>query len=497
LPNSAPAAAAALITLAFGWACAAFVAQPALATFADDSMSYLVMAQVFSPWHDASAPVREAFVREAFYPPLFPLLLALAGATHDTARAYVASAVMLAACLPVLYLFSTRLLSTRWAAVAAVAITAILPALWINAKGILSEPLYCLALLGVIWAAERRHVGILVLCVTALVLTRTAGVALVAAYAAWALTQRDRMRLIVPVAFAAMAYGVWLLLRPAGTADLNVAFLAQQGWRPDFGRQAQSIAEAWIGSLMIYWVEDRPVRTALAGLAGILALSGLIVRLAGNKADAWVMSAYVLTFLLWPFHDQMGRFIFPALPVLVVYGFYAAETFARAGGRSALVGHAVAAVLIASLAAPALAFLHQRSTGPTPYPDMVDWYRYPDWREAQRRADIHIGLLQDMRTIADKTPESARVMWVTPGYIALLAGRRGVPAPDSRQSAEAYRAALAASGADYVFLSAYHPRDTLSDAAWQSGLRALSGRFEATNVRKHGEAVASILFRVK
>jgi len=66
----------ALATLVFAAACTAFVWQPGLASFADDSVSYLVIAQVFSPWQSASPPVADAFVREAFYPPLFPLALA-------------------------------------------------------------------------------------------------------------------------------------------------------------------------------------------------------------------------------------------------------------------------------------------------------------------------------------------------------------------------------------------------------------------------------------
>src|SRR4029079_12161382 len=50
------AAAVAILALAFAWACAAFVRQPTLAGFADDSVSYLVMAQVFPPYLDASPP---------------------------------------------------------------------------------------------------------------------------------------------------------------------------------------------------------------------------------------------------------------------------------------------------------------------------------------------------------------------------------------------------------------------------------------------------------
>ena len=154
--NALPAAAVALVTLAFAYACAAFVWQPTLATFADDSVSYLVMAQVFSPWQAATPAVAAAFSREAFYPPLFPMVLALAGAAHQIAWAHVLTALLLAACLPLVYLLGARWLEDRRAAVAAVLCVALLPALWVNAKGILSEPLFCLLLLATLWALETQ-----------------------------------------------------------------------------------------------------------------------------------------------------------------------------------------------------------------------------------------------------------------------------------------------------------------------------------------------------
>ena len=137
-----PDLALAALVAAFAFACARFVWQPTLATFADDSVSYLVMAQVFSPYQAASPAVIEAFPREAFYPPLFPLLLALAGAAHDIAWAHVATALMLAAALPFVYLLGVRWLGGRGAALAAVACIALAPSLWINSKGILSETLF-------------------------------------------------------------------------------------------------------------------------------------------------------------------------------------------------------------------------------------------------------------------------------------------------------------------------------------------------------------------
>src|SRR5688572_7172943 len=215
------------LTLVFAWLSVAFVRQPMLASFADDSVSYLVMAQVFSPWQAASVPVAEAFAREGFYPPLFPLLLALVGAGHDVARAYAVGALLLAACLPLVYLLGRRWLGSSWAAVAAAATVALLPALWIQAKGILSEPLFCLLLLGLLCVLESKRQWPLVLLMVGLALTRTVGLAVLAGYAAWALMQKDRLRLLMPVLCGFLAYAAWVMLRPSDVADANTRLMRE------------------------------------------------------------------------------------------------------------------------------------------------------------------------------------------------------------------------------------------------------------------------------
>src|SRR6185436_17927875 len=146
MPRALPDLAAVALTAAFALACAVFVWQPALATFADDSVSYLVMAQAFSPFEAASPAVAGAFAREAFYPPLFPLVLALTGAAQNIAWAHAVTALLLAASLPLVYLLGLHWLGSRGPALAALACIALLPAMWIHSKGILSETLFCLLL---------------------------------------------------------------------------------------------------------------------------------------------------------------------------------------------------------------------------------------------------------------------------------------------------------------------------------------------------------------
>jgi len=514
-----PAIAVAFLTLAFACACAAFVWQPTLATFADDSVSYLVMAQVFSPWNVASPAVAAAFAREAFYPPLFPLILALFGAAHQLAWAHALTALLIAGWIPLVYVLGARWFDDRRAAAAAAFCVALLPALWVNAKGILSEPLLGLLLLATFCLidgaeSERRRIWLLALLMAAMMLTRTAALPMIAAYALWALTRRgqqasSRARAALPALVAIAAYGAWMLLRPAATSDSYAQIVGEQGAvflgaaspaaaiGASLLRQANAMSEAWVTSLLIYWVDGQPVRMLLAGAIGGLGLAGMAIRLLAGKPDGWMTAGYVATFLIWPFYDQMGRFLFPILPVLVLYAFWAAGQALRLLSRPALLGSGLIAILLLSLTVPALAFMFQRAQAPGRYAEIIDWYSTPGLSEARARAQRHLDLFEDMEAIKSLTRPEDRVMWVAPSYIALLAGRRGLPAPDSALPSGAYRDAVRASGADYVFLSLYNPRDTIRPHAWQAGNRALVDKAEVVHLRTQegGSMVTSILLK--
>jgi hypothetical protein len=513
-----PDVAVMLLTVAFAAACATFVWQPSLASFADDSVSYLVMAQVFSPWQPAAQPVAEAFVREAFYPPLFPMVLALAGAAHDMAFAHAITALLLAGCLPALYLLGKRWLDNKWAAAVVVAVTTLLPSLWIHVKGILSEPLFCLLLivtLGVLEAEQndRKRQWILAALMAAMVLTRTVGFVVVAAYALWAISRRGqpfsaRAHALLPAFFTAFAYAAWVLMRPAGTVDdyMHIVFergqtiiTADHPWAAlgySLVRQANSLAEAWVGALLLFWVEGRPLRVALAGVVGVLAAAGVVLRFAAGKPDAWMTTAYLATFLIWPFYDQMTRFLFPILPVLVLYAFWAGHAALRALGRPPALAHGLLVLLLISLAVPALGFIYQRSKAEGRHVEMTDWYRTPDLNEARMRAGTHLDLLADMESIRALTQPGDRIMWVVPSYIALLADRRGVPAPAPELAPADYRKAVLGSGPDFVFLSVYHPRDTIRDTAWRAGRAALDEDAQIVHVRRRADgSPGSLLLR--
>ncbi|MBV8029985.1 MAG: hypothetical protein JO035_00600 [Betaproteobacteria bacterium] len=496
-----PHLATAAITVVFALVCSAFVYQATLSSFADDSVSYLVMAQTFSPWQSAGLPVREAFAAETTYPPLFPLVLALSGLSHDIGGAHVAVALLLAACLAVQYLVALRWLGRPALAVAAVAVTATLPCMWVHAKGILSEPLFLLVALLLLSALEsRRRPVALALLFAALALTRTVGLVMVLAWAAASQARRlsssQRWQQAWPALAAVGAYALWVLLRPA-VPDQYASVVAENARglagseaiipaiAARVASQAQAMGEAWVAALELFRTEDRPGRTLVAVVLGLFAIAGLSLRLRGGKQDPWMMIAYLAVYLVWPYPAQMSRFLFPLVPILVLYAFYAAAALAERAPRWSRAAPLVAAAPFLALSAPALAFIAERARlgHPEGFSAITDWYTTPDLALARRRASVHLDLLEDMSMIREKVPPGERVMWVTPAYIALLADRPGVSAPSPELPTVEYLQFVQASGVRYVFLSRYHPRRTTSEADWRKGLEVLPGLGDALAAR--------------
>jgi 4-amino-4-deoxy-L-arabinose transferase-like glycosyltransferase len=200
----APALAA--LGAAVAAAAVAFLWQPGLDSLYDDSVSYLLMAQRFTPFHALEPAVAAAAAHEK-YPPLFALLLAASGGAYDWRIAHAVVALCFAASVVMLVLFTAGLTGSRLVGLIAGSAYALLPGSWIIAKGILSEYPYIALTLTALWvyrnwderpATRRTTLGFGVL-LAAVMLTRTVGVALLGAIALaelWRFARaRDRERM--------------------------------------------------------------------------------------------------------------------------------------------------------------------------------------------------------------------------------------------------------------------------------------------------------------
>jgi len=471
-----------LIAIGAGAAAAAFAWQPGLASFHDDSVSYLVMAQAFSPWHAASAPVLAAWPHEK-YPPLFGLLLGLVGAAYDWRWAHLFVAASFGASVWLLGVHAARATAAASIAVAAALVYALLPGAWLNMKGILSEFPYMALTFGALVAhrrfiADPRLAGATLLgaLLAAAMLTRTIGVALWAALACVEalayLRARDAVRARSACAIlgaSAAALLAWYALRPAGGEDAYVQFggeVARRaagdglGWFSNLAASnTAAIFNAWLNALVIYWGEATQPKF-LAGAALFAAgLAAIVWRACRRELDAIYCAFFLAILVAWPFPGQMYRLALPIFPLvlaaLVCTAFQVAR--ARLDARQATRAIAYGAAVPLAFCVPALFYIADRAGQPGK--DIMEYYRIPFRPDAEASAERQARAFEDMARIRDTTPPGARVMAYGPTYVALLASRRGV-ALDYPQGADDFARQIARGRPDYVYLSRVHPRDS-------------------------------------
>ncbi len=506
---------------------AIFVWQPGLASLYDDSVSYLLMAQALSPFAPASAAVAAAFPQEK-YPPLFPLLLALGGGAYDWRIAHLWVALAFAASVFFLGVHAAKASGSARIGFAAAFVFAWMPGVWLNLKGILSEfPFMALTFAALAYyerlrarpSTRRAYVGLGVL-LAAVMLTRTIGVSLLAAVAVsegWKYLkgrETDRLRhaawaLAIPI----LAAGLWYAMRPTGGEDAYLAFgtgMAQgavergAGWALGIASMnASALADAWLNALLIFWGEPWRPGFVIATLVGASAALGTLWRAARGAADALYVLAFVAILVAWPFPGQMYRLALPVFPLLV---FHALWTWQRliarlAGEPKARAWTAFASIVPLLVCVPAVLFyIGERARDPGDAValgyrkgDIAEFYRIPDRKAADANALQQIEIFEDMEQIRASTPESARVMWYAPAYIALLTGRRGV-ALERRASLDDMARQMQAARPDFLYFAAAHPRDSarrLGDPldAIGAALAFSEGQWQRVNARGGLESV--------
>jgi hypothetical protein len=456
-----------------------------VASVADDSVSYLLLARHFAG--NAGELLAPWVARHAHFTPLFPLALAAVGGDTDLARAHWLVAACAVGALVAVYLYGTaRLGSARRGALLALAVV-LVPSTWVSAKGILSEPMFlALSFTALYWHESRIergrhdpwHWAILGVLLAAAYLTRVAGALLAAALVAqiaWRFVRwriRPPARVLLPLAMVGLAAIAWIVLRPRAATDIYAAttlslvrgfteqplLLLSLGTRELFG--------GWVASFAL--AADAPLRFALVfGGLGALAVGGAVLRAARGGLDGWYVLATLAVLTVWVFDsDNMRRLLYPVVPLMLLHAWEAIIALCgalRVESRTRLVaGFAVA--LVSAMTLPGLAALAQRALDRSPLAvgyvaaNMTDYYTSLDGRRAFGMAARHAAVLSGLALLASQTEAGARVMWMRPEYVALLGGREGVPLMYA-WSEEELAIELRRSGARYVVFATLFKSD--------------------------------------
>jgi hypothetical protein len=487
------AAVAGTLAIAFAW-------QPGLASLYDDSVFYLMMAQAMAPWGGASPAVLAAAPFDT-YPPFLPLLLALSGGAFDWRIAHAIVAASFGASVFLLGLHARAVTASAPLGLAAALVYAFMPGVWLNVKGILSEFPYMALSFGALVAYGRvrtapltaARVAGLGLLLAALVLTRTIGVALVAAIAAcealawWRTRDAGRLaRAAAMLATPALLVAVWIALRPSSGADAYAEFGARMAGEGAAGAlamaraNASALVDAWLNALLIFWAEWWKPGFLLAIAIGVAGLAATFARALRAEPDALYCLAFLAIVLAWPFPGQVYRLALPVIPLVMVGAFRAWQQLAvRLAPANGARRAPWFAVLPLALCVPAVLFyvVGRARTPDEPGPagrlgDIAEFYRVPSGPAAAANARAQLEVFRDLDRIRTTTPESARVLWYAPAYVALIAQRRGLRLERPADGA-ALAAQLRAARADYLYLANLHPRDSrhrLGDPLAPAGL---------------------------
>ena len=461
------------ILVAAGAAAVAFASQDGVSAVTSDEVSYVALARLFvsgDPW------ARHLTT----FPPLFPLLLAVTGSAYDLLRAHLVVAAFAILAIPLVHRFAFLVMRGRAAAVATVVAFLITPATWLGAKQILAEPPFRVATLAavVFCESQRREASlrdrwILATLFTVAVLLRTAGLALVLAYAAhlalYRVSARGELRRhdALPIGIPLLAAIAWWIARPLDGRDiyaLNTAAFTNRWVDSPFATFAEAVRVLWDGWVAVFALDSNAPAIFLALLAvlAVFCLAGTLLRMRAAKLDGWYVAVALAMLMPVFFGEQTARrYLYPLLPVLLVHGGVALATVAAPIARrrrDVVIGLAWAVMMIAP--ATSIVTLAQRSLDDSPvlagfpirWSDMIDYYTSRDEEMARRMAASNAGLLAGFATIDRATPRDARVMWVRPEYISVLANRPAAPwyyGLDERRMAQAIESA----DVSYVVLS--------------------------------------------
>ena len=471
---------AAPLMFAFAW-------QDGIATIADDSVSYLLLARHFAP--GTPAFVERWVAWRSNFPPLFPMALALTGGARNLLVAHLVVAAFAIAALYPIWRFAARELGSEAGGAAVAALFLLAPNAWISMKGILSEPMFLLVSLSTLLHFSRRLAGpgasrgqwlvfgaLLACCY----LTRAAGVALVLGFAIHAVVRwrgaprRALWPVVLSGAPVVVLVGSWMALRSSGHVDSYraVGMRLVDAWirEPLVSLQyaAHVFLDGWVSSFVAQSAVGA-VPTALLAAFGAIALAGAVRKALMNRLDGWYVLASTCITFVWVFgEDNTRRLFYPLLPLMILQAGEVVLAGCRRLGivRLRAVVLAAAAALPVAACLPAAVVLADKARERTPvmpyshysYSDITDFYTTINFDKAHAEAAQTLAVLAGLESLRTSTPPGARVMWMRPEYVAVLGHREGVPYYFRWDERRVAREILDAS-VDYIVLSWVYKTD--------------------------------------
>ncbi len=455
-----------------------------LGDFGGDNAYYLMMARYFSPWSEHS-PAITYFTVHGPYPPLYPIVLALFGGADNLLVAHLITTTLLLLAFAVYYAWLRTLGFGAHAAGLFVLLFALLPGTYMQALSVLSENLYllisigCLASVGKFEIVRREHwLWVATVCAAAAVLTRSAGVTLLAAFLLYLMFHRPRgswrfvLGAILPVV-------LWNFLGQHQSPGYLSSLVEKYGPDPvsallhQFSLEIRMLWFGWVGNF-----STGSVGPWVTAFVGALSLLGALWRIFLRKLDGIYVGIYTGLILVWPFPAEAQRLLFVIVPVLLVQCLLLLKTLPPlALGRYRMPPEFLLALFIAVITAPDLLLTVKRFSQPmpdqmAPFRRSIDWYDI-DPNDARANVIFDKSLTEHLKTLPNVVPENECIYSIKPSLVGYYAGRVSMNPPRPDFDAAAFNTFLKQTGCRYFYLMGflspsypvvYYPLARLGDA---------------------------------
>lgn len=376
--------------------------------FLTDDANYLMMADFFSPYHEGNVYVETLTMLRARFPPAFPILIALlGGGSWNMGAAHLATGVTFLLAALFLYAWVRTTLQRPKLALACLVLFALLPETLLYVLELRSEFLYLAFLLAAFTAVNaaehsERHRHELLLAASVFVglciLTRTIGVCLLAAFVVYLFINRVPRKFLyagTAIALPACWYVIKAINDYSNTyAEDLVQYASYDGlWRlaaNDLPRNVWLMLNAWGTHLGAggdaWWLQK-----GLAVLLLLLAMVGFALRIRRWRPDALYVILYIAVILVWPHPDHMTRFVYPLIPIGLLYVFVGVSAIAGAAGNVAsrtAWANTITTALILLLTAPNAVSVATRFMSPVPDYIPDDFRHVRNWLTAKNTASV-------------------------------------------------------------------------------------------------------------
>ena len=414
-------------------ALAHLVMQPAPHTGGDNA-GYLTLARsilehgTYQDLYDPAAPPHTQ------YPPVFPLILAGADMIGLEPWLPLKYVIVLFSAIAVAFTYLwIRRRGRPELAFGVGLVLAVSPGVLDLTHWVLSDvPFWAMTMVAA-WAWDRFRPGdykilaVAVIMTTLAYLTRSAGLPLLMAAAAWLVWKKQwRALAIFGAVIAPLALWWWLRARTQGGVDYVGQFWFVNPYDPSLGRigftdllvrmkdnGAKYIS--WHLPVLLFGVQRFVLLSVLIVLFGVY---GWLVRLRRPRISELFLPLYIGLLLIWPAVWSGERFLLPALPFIL---FYAGDAVVRVlrmtSPAAARLVPAVLAGLLVLLGLPALADAMRLSR------ECMAVYRTGDpyaclpvqWQDYAAMAELSPRVLPDRAAVLSRKPRTFYILSGLPG----------------------------------------------------------------------------------